>query len=90
MGLTNRRLRVGVGGGEKDCCPDCSNMAWCEGGSPGAFGLSGARAMARAYSTAPRNRKDSLTNVKYGYEECAQVRPSSARPVQLLKHRDPG
>ena len=44
--------------------------------SPGAFGLSGARTMARAYSTAPRNRKDSLTNVKYGYEECAQVKQS--------------
>lgn len=35
--------------------------------------LEGARAMARAFSTAPRNRKDSLTNVKYGYEECAQT-----------------
>ncbi|KAL8580671.1 hypothetical protein ACOMHN_004713 [Nucella lapillus] len=35
--------------------------------------LEGARAMARAYSTAPRNSKDSLTNVKYGYEECAQT-----------------
>ncbi|KAK7479780.1 hypothetical protein BaRGS_00028960, partial [Batillaria attramentaria] len=32
-----------------------------------------ARTMALAYSTAPRNRKDSLTNVKYGYEECAQT-----------------
>nr|KAG5694180.1 hypothetical protein BaRGS_016026 [Batillaria attramentaria] len=35
--------------------------------------LEGARTMALAYSTAPRNRKDSLTNVKYGYEECAQT-----------------
>ncbi|XP_076450883.1 rho family-interacting cell polarization regulator 2-like isoform X2 [Babylonia areolata] len=35
--------------------------------------LEGARAMAKAYSTAPRNSKDSLTNVKYGYEECAQT-----------------
>ncbi|XP_070200744.1 rho family-interacting cell polarization regulator 2-like isoform X2 [Littorina saxatilis] len=39
--------------------------------------LEGARTMARAYSTAystaPRNRKDSLSNVKYGYEECAQT-----------------
>lgn len=35
--------------------------------------LEGARAMARAYSTAPRSHKHSLTNVKYGYEECAQT-----------------
>ncbi|PVD34013.1 hypothetical protein C0Q70_05275 [Pomacea canaliculata] len=35
--------------------------------------LEGARAMARAYAINPGNRKDSLTNVKYGYEECSQT-----------------
>ncbi|XP_046369139.1 rho family-interacting cell polarization regulator 2-like isoform X3 [Haliotis rufescens] len=33
----------------------------------------GARTMARAYTTSPGNRKQSLTNVKYGYKECSQT-----------------
>ncbi|XP_050408049.1 rho family-interacting cell polarization regulator 2 isoform X2 [Patella vulgata] len=33
----------------------------------------GARTMARAFTTSPGHRKDSITNVKYGYKECSQT-----------------